>query len=313
MIRAIGFVLYPDFQLLDAAGPTAAFEIAGRIAGQPYTLAMLSRAGGLVMSSSGVAVQTVAVEGAGGFDTLIIVGGEGHRAAMECGVLRAFMQARMAHTRRICSVCSGAFVLAGAGLLAGRRATTHWRHAQEFRRQFSDIRLEPDALYIHDGPVWTAAGISAGIDLALALVGHDLGDDIARQAARQMVVYHRRPGGQSQFSALLEMEGGERFSTLLGWVRAHLAQPLGVDVLAARAGMSARNFSRAFRAAVGVSPARAVERLRLEAAYERVVYSTDPVEAIARTTGFHDPERMRRAFIRAFGLPPQAVRRNAAR
>ena len=314
MTRAIGFLLYPDFQLLDAAGPVAAFELAGRLAGQAYTLCMLSHTGGAVVSSSGVAVQTVALDGACGFDTLVTVGGEGHRAAMTCGALLAFLRGQARGVRRMCSVCSGAFVLAAAGLLAGRRATTHWRPAPEFSRLFANVRLAPDAIYIHDGPIWTAAGISAGIDLALALVSQDLGDDIARQTARQMVGYHRRPGGQSQFSALLELEGAdERFTTLLGWVRAHLTQRLSVEVLAAQVGMSPRNFSRAFHASVGTSPARAVERLRLEAAQARVTRSTDPVEAIARATGFHDPERMRRAFIRAFGQPPQALRRNAAR
>ncbi|MCE2564068.1 GlxA family transcriptional regulator [Komagataeibacter sp. FNDCF1] len=315
MTRSIGFVLYPDFQLLDAAGPAAAFEIAGRMAGQEYDLKMLSRHGGLVTSSSKVAVQTMApdlVED--DFDTLITVGGEGHDRAMDCPALRVFLQHRMKRTRRMCSVCTGAFVLASSGLLHGRRVTTHWQHAQKFSRLFPDVKLEPDAIFIHDGPVWTSAGISAGIDLALALITHDLGEDMARRTARQMVVFHRRPGGQSQFSALLEMGGGEdRFTALLGWIRTRLAQRLTVDVLAKQMAMSPRNFSRAFRASVGTSPAKAVERLRLETAHERVLHSTLPLETIAVTTGFHDPERMRRAFLRAFGLPPQAVRRNAAR
>ncbi|MBO1324451.1 GlxA family transcriptional regulator [Acetobacter sp. TBRC 12305] len=315
MVRSIGFVLYPDFQLLDAAGPATAFELAGCLSGQAYALTMLSRQGGLVLSSSKIAVQTTALDKVGEiFDTLITVGGNGHDQAMHCPGLRAFLQDRMDRTRRMCSVCSGAFVLASCGLLTGRRVTTHWQQAQKFAGLFPDVTLEPDAIFIHDGPVWTSAGISAGIDLALALIARDLGEDIARRTAQQMVVFHRRPGGQSQFSALLEMDGGEeRFTALLGWIRARLSQRLTVDALAEHMAMSPRNFARAFRSSVGVSPARAVERLRLEAAHERVVHSTTPIEAIAIATGFHDPERMRRAFLRAFGLPPQAIRRNATR
>ncbi|GCD75250.1 AraC family transcriptional regulator [Acetobacter pasteurianus NBRC 3299] len=314
MIKSIGFVLYPDFQLLDAAGPSTAFELAGRIAGQEYDLQMLSRHGGLVASSSKIAVQTLALDLAGeSFDTLITVGGEGHDKAMNCPDLKAFLQNHRVQTRRICSVCSGAFILASSGLLHGRRVTTHWQQAQKFNRLFPDVKLEPDAIFIHDGPIWTSAGISAGIDLALALITHDLGEDIARQTAQQMVVFHRRPGGQSQFSALLEMDGGEdRFTALLGWIRTKLSERLTVDVLAKQVAMSPRNFSRAFRSSVGVSPAKAVERLRLEAAHERIKHSRLPIETIAVITGFHDPERMRRAFLRFFGASPQAMRRNAS-
>ncbi|MBV1829856.1 GlxA family transcriptional regulator [Komagataeibacter sp. AV436] len=312
MTRSIGFVLYPDFQLLDAAGPAAAFELAGRISGQEYALSMLSRHGGVVQSSARIAVQTLPLDAADVFDTLITVGGEGHDTAMRCAGLRAFLQRHSGRTRRMCSVCSGAFVLAAAGLLQGRRVTTHWQQAQKFSQLFAGIRLEPDAIFIHDGPVWTSAGISAGIDLALALITEDHGEDVARQTARQMVVFYRRPGGQSQFSALLDMGGGTaRFDALLGWIRAHLSQRLTIEVLAGRMAMSPRHFSRAFQATVGTSPAKAVERLRVEAAHERIVHSAVPIEAIALATGFRDPERMRRAFVRVFGLPPQAIRRAA--
>ncbi|MFT9095698.1 MAG: helix-turn-helix domain-containing protein, partial [Gluconobacter cerinus] len=175
-----------------------------------------------------------------------------------------------------------------------------------------DVSVDPDAIYIQDGAVWTSAGISASIDLALALISEDLGDTVSRYVAQQMVVFHRRPGGQSQFSALLEMGGSDgRFAVLLGWIRSHLSNRLTIEILAAQVAMSPRNFTRTFRLSVGMSPARAVERLRLEAARERVEHSTTPIEAIASDTGFNDPERMRRAFLRAFGQPPQAMRRNA--
>ena len=312
MLRQIGILLYPDFQLLDAAGVTATFEIAGKFGGAPYETTPLSRYGGLVRSSSGMAIETIPIATAGSCDTLIVVGGEGHKQAMTCPELQVFLRYQAGTARRICSVCTGTFLLAAAGLLDGRRVTTHWQHAGVLKAQFPEIRVSADAIYVHDGPVWTSAGISAGIDMALALVTEDLGADIGRRTAQQMVVFYHRPGGQSQFSALLEMESPqERFAELLGWIRSNLKQRLTVDTLANQIGMSPRNFSRSFRAAVGISPARAVERLRLEAARERVEGSTLPIETIAVMTGFHDPERMRRAFLREFHQPPQAMRRNA--
>ncbi|WP_215747564.1 GlxA family transcriptional regulator [Gluconobacter sp. P1C6_b] len=309
----IGLLLYPDFQLLDAAGVTAAFEIAGTLGKAAYETIAVSRHGGLVRSSSGMALETVPLARAGFFDTLVVVGGKGHATAMDCPELQGFIRHHADTARRICSVCTGAFLLAAAGLLDGRRATTHWQKAGALKARFPGIRVSADAIHIQDGPVWTSAGISAGIDMALALITQDLGAEIGRRTAQQMVVFYHRPGGQSQFSALLEMGSTQdRFSGLLGWIRSNLQQRLTVDVLASQVGMSPRNFSRSFRVAVGMSPARAVEKLRLEAARERVEQSTLPIEAIAVITGFHDPERMRRAFLREFQQPPQAVRRNAA-
>ena len=210
------------------------------------------------------------------------------------------------------SVCSGAFILAEAGLLDGRRATTHWSRTTGFAQRYPRVKLEPDRIYVKDGPVWSSAGITAGIDLSLALIAEDLGEDIARRCAQQLVVYHRRPGGQSQFSALLEMDRPEgRFGGLMSWIRERLHEPLGVERLADRAAMSPRNFARAFAAETGVTPARAVERLRVEAARERIEAGPEPIELIALAAGFGEPERMRRAFLRAFGQPPQALRRSA--
>ena len=214
--------------------------------------------------------------------------------------------------RRMTSVCTGAFILAEAGLLEGKRATTHWSRTDGFARRFPNVRLEPDRIFIKEGSIWTSAGITAGIDLSLALIAEDLGEDVARKTAQQLVVYHRRPGGQSQFSALLELDRpAGRFAALLGWMRERLHEKLNVERLAEQAAMSPRNFARAFVAETGVTPARAVERLRVEAARERVEAGPEPIDNIAIAAGFGEPERMRRAFIRAFGQPPQALRRAA--
>ena len=310
MIRRICFFLYPDFQILDATGPLASFEMASRLGEPAYDLHLVSLSGGPVRSSSGVALATVKLKPEDLFDTLIVVGGNGTRQAMLCVATQAMLQAQFQTVRRLCSVCSGAFLLAAAGLLDGKRATTHWQRAAQLAKLFPKIRVEPDAIYVREGKIWSSAGVTAGIDLALALIADDMGEAIARRAAQQMVVYYRRPGGQSQFSALLEMGGEEgRFAGLLGWIRDHLDKPLTIENLAAQAGMSPRHFSRAFTQSVGMSPAKAVERLRLEAARVRVEQSDTPIERIAAVIGFHDPERMRRAFLRAFGQPPQAMRR----
>ena len=312
MPRTIGLVLYPDFQILDACGPITSFEIAGRMAGDAYRLTLISATGGPVRSSAGVELATIAPEQADTIDTLIVVGGNGSRDAMRDAAMLAFLRDLAGTVRRLCSGCSGAFLLAEAGALDGRRATTHWRRAGMLARLFPKVIVEPDRIHIRDGPVWTSAGITAGIDLSLALIAEDLGEDLARRVAQEMVVYYRRPGGQSQFSALAELGGdGAPFAPLLNWIRGHLDQRLTVETMAAQAAMSPRNFSRAFTREMGMSPAKAVERLRLEVAHERVENSPEPIEQIASQLGFHDPERMRRAFLRAFGQPPQAMRRMA--
>ena len=310
MTARIGFLIFDDFQLLDAAGPIAAFEIAERYRPGAYQLAVLAKTSGTIKSSSGASMRAEALQN--GFDTLVIAGGDGTRRAHRDDALLAYLRAAAPTTRRLTSVCSGAFVLAAAGLLDGRRATTHWSRTAEFAIQFPDVRLEPDRIFTHDGALWTSAGITAGIDLSLALIADDLGEDVARKTAQQLVVYRRRPGGQSQFSALIEMERPDgRFAPLLGWMRERLGEDLSVERLAERTKMSPRNFARRFADETGVTPARAVERLRVEAAREKIEASETPIERIAEDFGFHDPERMRRAFLRAFGQPPQAMRRCA--
>jgi transcriptional regulator GlxA family with amidase domain len=312
MPRTIGILIFPQLQLLDATGPITVFEVAGRET-EPvtYRLRLMALAAGPVASSSGA--QLIAeplVEEP--LDTLLVVGGRGTREAYACPRTLAYVRRAAARARRTASVCSGAFVLAAAGLLDGRRATTHWARAADLARLYPQVRVEPDRIFVRDGTVWTSAGISAGIDLALALVADDLGDAVAKRTAQQLVVYHRRPGGQSQFSALLEADRPDsRFSPLLAWARERLNERLSVERLADRAAMSPRHFARAFAADIGMTPAKAVERLRLEAAREEIESGAAPIEHVAARTGFVDPERMRRAFLRAFGQPPQALRRAA--
>jgi transcriptional regulator GlxA family with amidase domain len=248
----------------------------------------------------------------GAITTLIIAGGDGVEAAAQNTCTIRFVQSVARRGVRIASVCSGTFILAEAGLLTGRRATTHWQRTRQFLATYPEVKLEPDQIYVRDGNIWSSAGITAGIDLALALVAEDYGDAIVEKTARQLVLYHRRSGGQSQFSSLLELKAPTgRFGALLTWAREHLDAPLTVEDLAERAGMSSRHFTRAFIAETGTTPSKAIERLRIEVARARVQSSSEAIERVAETTGFRDPERMRRAFIRAFGQPPQALRRAA--
>ena len=311
MTRTIGVLIFPEFQLLDAAGPITVFEVAGRLSRAPYRIRVVAGEAGAVTSSSGVRMIAEAFP-RGPLDTLLIAGGWGTREASTCAETLAFVRDAAKRAPRVASVCSGAFILAAAGLLDGRRATTHWSRAAELARAYPQIDVEPDRIFIRDGAFWTSAGITAGIDLALALAAEDHGEAIAKRAAQHLVVYHRRPGGQSQFSALLEADRPDsRFSPLLAWARERLGEPLSVERLADRTAMSPRHFARTFVAETGMTPAKAIERLRLEAARERIEGSAEPIERVAARTGFRDPERMRRSFIRAFGQPPQALRRSA--
>jgi transcriptional regulator GlxA family with amidase domain len=304
-------VIFPDFQLLDAAGPISAFEIAGRYRPDTYDFAVLAHEGGAVASSSGVRMTAEPLDDAP-LDTIVIAGGNGTRSLPELAKVVAWLKDAAPRARRVASVCSGAYLLAEAGLLDGKRATTHWSRSDDFAKRYPKIRLEPDRIFVREDRIWTSAGITAGIDLALALIEEDLGSHVARATAQQLVVHQRRPGGQSQFSALLDTGGVHgRFAALMDWVRERLAEPLHVERLAAEAAMSPRNFARAFAAETGLTPAKAVERLRLEAARLRVETTHEPIDRVAEAAGFHDPERMRRAFLRAFGQPPQALRRAA--
>jgi transcriptional regulator GlxA family with amidase domain len=299
----------------------------------PYRLRVLSATGGAIRSSVGVTVQSEPMGDPPGDtllgdtllgdtlpgdtlpgDTLIVVGGAGSRPAERVAPLLGFTRRAATVARRVASVCTGAFILAGAGLLDGRAATTHWRYAGLLQRLYPLVRVDGDRIFVRDGAIWTSAGITAGIDLALALIEDDLGREVARAASRQLVVYHRRPGGQSQFSELLALEPpSDRIRGALSFARAHLHEALPVERLAGAACLSPRQFGRAFLAETGQTPAKAVERLRAEAARLRLETGQEPIELIARAVGFADPERMRRAFLRVFGQPPQALRRVALR
>jgi transcriptional regulator GlxA family with amidase domain len=308
----IGILVFPDFQLMDAAGPISVFEIARTYAKRQLAIRAIAAKPGAVRSSSGVEMLAQKFGSPGAITTLIIAGGGGVETAARDKCTMRFVQAVAKRGVRVASVCSGTFVLAEAGLLDGKRATTHWQRTQQFLATYPKVKLEPDQIFVRDGNIWSSAGITAGIDLALAMVAEDYGDAVVESTARQLVLYHRRSGGQSQFSSLLELKAPTgRFGPLLTWARENLDSRLTVEDLAERAGMSARHFTRAFIAETGATPSKAIERLRIEVARSRVQSSGEAIERVAETTGFRDPERMRRAFIRAFGQPPQSLRRAA--
>ncbi|RFU44715.1 GlxA family transcriptional regulator [Paraburkholderia sp. DHOC27] len=306
MLR-IGIVVYRGFQVLNLA-VTTVFEIANSSTASPrYEVTLLSEHGGPVQTSGGFAVETQPFDDTA-YDTVLVVGDNELIDATEGMV--AFLQRTSRTTRRIGATCTGAFNLAQAGLLDGRRATTHWLFAPRLRQTYPAVKVDEDRIFIVDGPVWTSAGMTACIDLALALVEKDVGVEIARAVAKKLVMYHRRAGGQSQFSALLELEPrSDRIQSALAFAKQNLAAELSVEQLAEAAHLSPRQFSRAFRAETGQSPAKAVEHLRLEAARLMLESGLHPIEIVARDTGFGDRERMRRAFLRAFGQPPQMIRR----
>ena len=308
----IGVLIFPDFQLMDAAGPISVFEIARAYAKRELPIRLIAAKPGAVRSTSGVEMLAHKFGSPSAITTLLVAGGRGVEAAARDKCTMRFVQAVAKRGVRVASICSGTFVLAEAGLLDGKRATTHWNRTRQFLATYPQVKLEPDQIFVRDGQVWSSAGITAGIDLALAMVSEDYGDTIVERTARQLVLYHRRSGGQSQFSSLLELKAPTgRFGPLLTWARENLDRRLTVEDLAERAGMSARHFTRAFIAETGTTPSKAIERLRIEAARARVQSSSEAIERVAETTGFRDPERMRRAFIRAFGQPPQSLRRAA--
>ncbi|SAK43226.1 AraC family transcriptional regulator [Caballeronia pedi] len=306
-MHAIGFVVFPSFYLLGFAAVTA-FELASAVLGEPaYDVTVLSEEGGLVMSSAGVRVETQAF-GDATFDTVMF--GSGVETDTVSPALTAFVRRSLSTSRRIAAPCTGAFILAEAGVLDGRRATTHWRFANELQRRFPQVVVEDDQIFIVDGPIWTSAGMTATIDMALAMIERDHGQDVSRAVARKLVIYHRRAGGQSQFSTLLDLEPkSDRIQKAINYANGNLRKPLTVEELADVAGLSPRQFSRAFSAETGQSPAKAVEHLRVEAARLLLEKGRLSLDAIADEVGFADRERMRRAFVRTTGQPPQAVRR----
>jgi transcriptional regulator GlxA family with amidase domain len=309
-VQRMALAVFDGFQSMSFAG-LSVFETANLMAGKPlYEMHYVSEKGGPIRSSTGMTIASDPFDNRV-FDTVIVGGGTSILEHATPGLL-AFMCRSAKRSRRIASICTGAFILAEAGILEGRRATTHWLHARDLQARYPNVKMEEDRIYIIDGNVWTSAGMSAGIDLALAMAEKDLGGDTARSIARKLVVHHRRAGGQSQHSVLLDMTPTtDRIQSALIYAKKNLHTALSVDQLAEAARLSPRQFSRAFRTETGQSPAKAVENLRLEAARLMMEQTRHPIDVVARETGFADRRRMREAFLRGFGQPPQAIRRNA--
>ena len=311
MLRQVAFIIFPGFHLLDASGPIAAFDLVRRFEPQAYDIQLMAAGGGAIASSAGIAFETLPL-GDGAYDTIIVAGGEIQEDMGDVDEIVAWLRQAAPRARRTASVSTGAFLLAEAGLLQGRRATTHWGVTHLFAKRFPEVALDADRIYIRDGSIWTSGGATAGIDLALALIEEDLGPEVARRTAQYLVVHQRRPGGQSQHSAFLEVGGvSGRFAELMGWIAEHLAEPLSVERMAARAAMSPRHFARTFTQEIGLTPAKAVEKLRIDKARARIEGGHHAVEDVARQCGFGEAERMRRAFLRHFGLSPQIFRQSS--
>jgi transcriptional regulator GlxA family with amidase domain len=305
-MHKVGFVVFPHFSLIGFVAVTA-FETANLALGEPaYEVTLLSETGGLVAASAGFRVETQPF-GDAVFDTVMF--GSGVETDFTSPALGDFVRRSLEMSRRIAAPCTGAFVLAEAGVLDGRRATTHWRFAPELRRRFPKVTVEEDQIFIVDGSVWTSAGMTATIDLALAMIENDHGAEVSRTVARKLVVYHRRAGGQPQFSAVLELEPkSDRIQKAIDYASVNLGKPLSVEELAGVASLSPRQFSRAFSAETGQSPAKAVERLRVEAARLMLEQGRHSMDVIAHEVGFVDRARMRQAFLRTVGQAPQTIR-----
>ena len=313
--RLIVFLVYPGVKLLDLAGPLQVFADAARSGGglPAYRTRVVSLDGGAIPSDTAVALPSApfAALAAEPIDTLLVVGGNGVFAAMQDTRLVEGLQRLAAGSRRVGSICSGAFLLAAAGLLSGKRAVTHWDHCARLAAYDPDIEVEDDPIYIEDGGVWTSAGVTAGIDLALAMVAQDLGRPRAMALARNLVTFMVRPGGQSQFSPVLARQLADaegRFDGLHDWMAANLDADLRVEALADQAGMSPRTFARLYVEHTGQTPAKAVEAMRVEAARGLLETGDLPISQVAVRCGFGDDERLRRAFLRSLQVPPAAYR-----
>jgi transcriptional regulator GlxA family with amidase domain len=313
--RIVEILTFPSVQLLDVAGPLQVFASANEFMAKteempPYAVRVVAQGGQSIKASAGVALAAHPLPPVeAGLDTLVVAGGPGVEAASTDNVLVDWVRERAGQARRTASVCTGAFLLAASGVLDGRRAVTHWSFCAELARRFPAIRVEPDPIFVRDGSVWTSAGVTAGIDLALALVEEDLGRTVALAVARYLVVFLKRPGGQAQFSEALSLQAAEdTFGALHDWISKHLADDLSLPVLARQAGMSERSFSRHYANATGLTPARAVERLRVEGARRLLLETRLPVKRISQRCGFGSEETMRRSFLRLLAATPQDYR-----
>lgn len=310
--RRIGFLGYDLVTALDFVGPADVFATASCLDPRgAYEVVLIGAGGRPFRSDAGITfVPGAAMRGDLSLDTLIIPGGEGLREPATNARVSAWLKSCAGSIRRVASVCTGIYGLAPTGLLDGRRVTTHWRFAADVARRFPRLRVEPNALFIKDGPFYTAAGVTSGIDLSLALVQEDLGPQVALSVARMMVVYMKRPGGQEQFSEPLrfQTQSSDRFADLAAWVAGHLRGDLSVDALAARAGVCARHLSRRFKQVFGSTPAAFVERLRLDEARRLLSSDRAAIEAVAESVGFGGADSFRRAFERRFGITPTGYR-----
>lgn len=303
------FVIYPGFQILDLTGPHEVFQQAG-----PYRMEIVAARAGAVRSGGGLAVEPTATAGeyGGPIDTLVVVGGRGKIEACGDEALVGWIRQAAGRARRVASVCTGAFLLAAAGLLDGRRVVTHWSACELLAELYPAVIVDPDPLFVQDGNVWTSAGVTAGMDLALALVEEDLDAETARRIARTLVMFVQRPGGQAQFSAQLAVQRPVRepLRDLPAWIAAHPDADLTVPALARRTGMSERNFTRVFAAETGRTPAAYVEAARLEAARRLLETTGTTLDSIARSCGFGTVETLHRSFKRALDVTPGQYRRH---
>ncbi|MHC1949383.1 GlxA family transcriptional regulator [Bradyrhizobium sp. UFLA06-06] len=313
--RSIEVLAYPAVQLLDVTGPLQVFASANALAAkagnaEPYEVRVVAKDGPHVESSAGVGLAVHPLPAIGtAVDTLVIPGGDGVNAAANDRMLVDWVCKRAGQARRTASVCTGAFLLAASGALDGRRAVTHWQFCAELAERFPDVRVEPDPIFVRDGSFWTSAGVTSGIDLALALVEEDLGRTAALAVARYLVVFFKRPGGQAQFSEILSLQAtDDRFSALHDWISNHLAGDLSLSTLAKQAGMSERSFSRHYAEATRLTPARAIERLRVEGARHLLSETRLPIKRISQRCGFGSEETMRRSFLRLLSTTPQDYR-----
>jgi transcriptional regulator GlxA family with amidase domain len=315
--RRVVVVAYPGVQSLDVTGPVEVFAVANRHHPDPrYATTVIASRPGTLRASSGLGlVADAAIDDCEGpIDTLVVAGGEGTAEALADAALIAWIRDAATRSRRVTSVCSGAFLLAAAGLLTGRRATTHWQVCDLLGRLYPGVEIEPDRIYVRDGQVWTSAGVTAGMDLALALVEDDLGGALALEVARQLVLFTQRAGGQSQFSTQLTVPRAERqpLRAVLAHIEDHLDADLSVPELARRAAMSPRSFARAFRAELGTTPAAYVQAVRVEAARRLLETTAASTAEVARTCGFGTVETMHRAFRRTVHTTPAQYRRHFA-
>jgi transcriptional regulator GlxA family with amidase domain len=315
--RRIAIVAFEGVQALDITGPSEVFSLADRATADPtYAIELIARDGAPIRTSSGIEItpHSSLDETTGPIDTLVVPGGQGTRAAADDRELINWLRLAARRSRRVTSVCTGAFLLARAGLLEGRRATTHWFACDALRRHYPSTTVEPDPIFVRDGNVYTSAGVTAGIDLALALVEEDLGSQTALAIARDLVLFIRRPGGQAQFSAGLAGQAASRpgIRELQSWMAEHLDADLTVPALAERTFMSPRNFARVFLAEVGVTPAAYVEGVRVERARALLETTTLQLEEVAQRCGFGTVETMRRAFGRRLHVSPGEYRERFA-